>query len=280
MNPVETHMEYTFYRRFSVLHRFFHLVVLISFTFLALSGLPLKYSGCTLSQWLIALLGGVGGAATIHRCMGIVTFGYVVLHLVWLSYYKVVLKGRLWGAGSMVPQLKDFQDLWQNLKYFLGKGAPPQLERFAYWEKFDYLAVFWGVPVIGLSGLVLWFPEFFSRYLPGEFLNVAYILHSDEALLAVGFIFVVHMFNVHLRPEVFPLTKTIFNGKITEEELKRDHFLEWQRITGAAGTLPAKVSVGGADPKPASAQTQEPMVEAASVSSGAQSSGDSSAENN
>ena len=155
----QSHEEETFFWRFSVLHRLFHLVVLISFTLLALTGLPLKFSSWTLSQWVMALLGGVENAAAIHRYMGIVTFGYVILHIVWLAYFKLVLKGNLFGADSMMPRLKDFHDLVQNIKYFLGQGKPPKFERFTYWEKFDYLAVFWGVPVIGLSGLVLGFPE-------------------------------------------------------------------------------------------------------------------------
>ena len=190
MVKTHNHEEDTFFFRFSVLHRLFHLVVLVSFTLLALTGLPLKFSSCTLSQWLMVLLGGVENAAAIHRCMGIITFGYVILHIVWLCYYKLVLKGSLFGPESMMPRFKDLQDLVQSIKYFLGQGKPPKFERFTYWEKFDYLAVFWGVPVIGLSGLVVWFPEYFSRFLPGEFLNMAYVIHSDEAIMAVGFIFV------------------------------------------------------------------------------------------
>ena len=129
MSTAETqsHDEGAFFWRFSVLHRFFHLVVLVSFTLLALTGLPLKFSGCPLSQWVLFIFGGVDGAGAVHRFMGIVTFGYVILHLVWLCYYKVVLKGSLFGPQSMMPRLKDFQDLVQNIKYFLGKRNPAQV---------------------------------------------------------------------------------------------------------------------------------------------------------
>ena len=86
-------------------------------------------------------------------------------------------------------------------------GRGPQYGRWTYWEKFDYFAVFWGIAVIGSTGLMLWFPEFFTRLLPGWLINVATIIHSDEALLATGFIFTVHFFNTHLRPEKFPMDR-------------------------------------------------------------------------
>jgi cytochrome b subunit of formate dehydrogenase len=98
------------------------------------------------------------------------------------------------------------------VKWFWGKGPHPNYGRWTYWEKFDYLAVFWGVAVIGLSGLMLWLPELFTRFLPGWLINVATIVHSDEALLAVGFIFTIHFFNTHLRPEAFPMDTVIFTG--------------------------------------------------------------------
>jgi nitrate reductase gamma subunit len=140
------------------------------------------------------------------------------------------MKGRLLGPDSMIPSKKDFQDLFQHIAYFLGKGDPPRFGRFAYWEKFDYWAVFWGIAFIGGSGLVLWFPEFLSRFLPGIFFNIAYTIHSDEALLAIGFIFIVHLYNAHFRASVFPLDKTIFTGKIEAKEMMERHPLEWEDL--------------------------------------------------
>jgi cytochrome b subunit of formate dehydrogenase len=131
----------------------------------------------------------------------------------------------------MLPSKKDFKDLFQHIAYFLGKGEPPQFGRFTYWEKFDYWAVFWGIAFIGSSGLVLWFPEFFSRFLPGIFFNIAYTIHSDEALLAAGFIFIVHLYNAHLRAHVFPIDKSIFTGKIEAKEIMERHPLEWENLS-------------------------------------------------
>ena len=224
----ETHSEV--YWRFNVFHRFIHLVMMITFIGLALTGLPLKYSGAFWAKGLIFLWGGVKGAGLLHRWCAGITFGYFTLHLLWVLYYLFILKGKLLGPNSIIPSWKDFQDLVQHLRYFLGKGSPPQFGRFTYWEKFDYLAVFWGIAFIGGSGLLLWFPEFFSRYLPGFFFNIAYTIHSDEALLATGFVFIVHLFNAHLRADVFPMDKSIFTGKIDAKKIIEHHPLEWKYL--------------------------------------------------
>ena len=103
------------------------------------------------------------------------------------------------------------------IKWFFFKGPKPTFERWTYWEKFDFIAVFWGMFAIGGSGLMLWFPEIFGLFLPGWAFNIATIVHSDEALLATGFIFSVHFFNTHGRPEKFPMDFVIFNGQISKE---------------------------------------------------------------
>ena len=113
------------------------------------------------------------------------------------------------------------------MKWFLGKGEQPQYGKWTYWEKFDYFAVFWGVAIIGSTGLILWFPEFFTRVLPGYLINVATIIHSDEALLATGFIFTIHFFNTHFRPQKFPMDPVIFSGKVPYEEWKHERPREY-----------------------------------------------------
>ncbi len=109
-----------------------------------------------------------------------------------------------------------------TMKWFFGLGPRPAYGRWTYWEKFDYLAVFWGVPMVGVSGLMLWFPEFFTQFVPGWVINVATIIHSDEALLATGFIFTIHFFNTHLRPEGFPMDLVIFTGLVPLDEYRHD----------------------------------------------------------
>jgi len=111
-------------------------------------------------------------------------------------------------------------------------GSRPEAEvrPLTYWEKFDYWAVFWGITIIGSSGLLLWFPTFFARLFPGWIFNIAMIIHSDEALLATGFIFSIHFFNSHLRPEKFPMDFVIFTGRISVEELEHERPEEYARM--------------------------------------------------
>ena len=61
----------------------------------------------------------------------------------------------------------DGREFVASIKWFFGKGERPDYGRFTYWEKFDYFAVFWGMFIIGSTGLFLWFPEFFTNVLPG-----------------------------------------------------------------------------------------------------------------
>ncbi|MGQ9600434.1 MAG: formate dehydrogenase subunit gamma [Anaerolineae bacterium] len=222
------------YWRFNIYHRVVHLLVLVSFFGSTISGMPLKYPHTGWARFLTRLQGGVAVMGIIHRISAVIIALYCIMHLAFIVHYVLVRKKKPWGPDTPVPSIKDFKDLWHNLLYFLGRGSRPLFDRFAYFEKFDYWAVFWGVPIIGLSGLVLWFPTFFSRFLPGIAINIAHIMHSDEALLAVGFIYIVHMFNTHIQFEKFPLNKVIFTGKETEEELRHDRPMQWQRMEADA----------------------------------------------
>ena len=219
-------------RRFTTTQMWLHVSIILSFLLLSVTGLPLKFAAAPWAPGLMKALGGPEIASFLHRFAAIVTFGYFAVHLSML-FRDVVLKrqkGFFWGWRSMTPQLKDVQDLWANVKYFLYLGPRPELDRWAYWEKFDYLAVFWGVGMIGVSGLMLWFPDFFTRFLPGWALNAAYIIHSDEALLATGFIFLFHFFHTHLRPESFPMDPVIFTGSMPLHRFKEERPIEYQRL--------------------------------------------------
>ncbi len=219
-------------RRFRRRDRWTHIAMIVTFLLLALTGLPLKFHDAGWAQTLVNVLGGVDSTRFIHRVAAIGTFGYAVFHL-WDIFARLVFKrerGLFWGPNSMVPQPKDFRDFFANIRYFIYLGKRPAGDRWTYFEKFDYLAVFWGVMIIGVSGLFLWWPDFFTSFLPGWTLNAAYVIHSDEALLATGFIFVYHFFHTHLRPESFPMDTVIFTGKMSLERFKAERSLEYQRL--------------------------------------------------
>lgn len=218
--------------RFPLPHRITHVTLVISFLGLAATGLPLMYNYTDWGRILEGILGGVEVTRYFHRVFAIITLGYVSFHLGYMLD-KIFLKGNLsllYGPNSIIPRREDLVDLYRNVRWFLYLGPRPRLDRWTYWEKFDYFAVFWGIPVIGVSGLMLWLPEIFTKFLPGYFLNVAMVIHGEEALLAVGFIFTFHFFHTHLRPESFPLDTTIFTGKIPLERFIEERPVEYDRL--------------------------------------------------
>ena len=215
-----------YFIRFNWYQRMTHFLIFTSFVVLSLTGLPLKFHDYTWAKMLAQLLGGFEVCGFLHRLMGAVTFGYFIIHLSYIAYLGITGRMRfldiIWGPRSIVPQPNDAFEIVDNFKWFLGLGPRPKFGRFTYWEKFDYFAVFWGVAIIGVSGLVLWFPELFTWLLPGMVVNIAWIVHADEALLATGFIFLIHFYNTHLRVEKFPLDPVILSGRIDEEEMRHE----------------------------------------------------------
>ncbi len=236
------------YVRFRPVDRFLHGLVIFSFLLLVLTGMPLKFYYTDWAKTLLNMMGGQAVAAVLHRAGALITIVYFSIHVMtlvaglWNSRHKFRSpKGRFspmmflryfFGPDSPVPNLQDVKDFWAHQKWFFGKGEKPQFDRWTYWEKFDYFAVFWGVAMIGLSGLIMWIPETFTRFLPGWVINVALVIHSDEALLAAGFIFTFHFFNVHFRLEKFPMDHVVFSGRMSREEMlheRRRLYERWER---------------------------------------------------
>jgi len=219
--------------RFEPFLSFLHILVILSFLSLAITGMTIKFAGVGIFQTASKLMGGYEVTGYIHRLAAIITFIYFILHIGYLikkvAKQNRTLKHMLSGENSMVFNKRDWKEFIGTIKWFFGKGERPSYGRWTYWEKFDYFAVFWGIAVIGSSGLILWFPEFFTFLgLPGWFINVASIVHSDEALLATGFIFTIHFFNTHFRPDKFPMDNVIFTGRVPLEEFKKDRPREYQ----------------------------------------------------
>ena len=224
--------------RFDVHQRIQHFLMMSSFIVLALTGLPQKFSDLGLSQWWVSSLGGLETVRMIHRTAGLTMLADCLYHLAYLSY-RIGVQRRLEPLG-MIPTLKDMRDAARSILYYLGlTPEKPRFGRYSYLEKFDYWAVFWGIAVIGGSGLVLMFAVDAARIVSGGAISAALIVHGDEALLAVGWIAVVHLFNVHLAPWAFPMNPAIFTGRMSAAHYAEEHPLEWQRLESArAGSRP------------------------------------------
>jgi cytochrome b subunit of formate dehydrogenase len=177
-------------------------------------------------------VGGFGAILFVHK------FCAIALTIAFLIHVKDLFtraflqheKGIFWGNTSMVANWKDAKDLVAHMRYFVGLGPKPHFERYAYWEKFDYWAVFWGMIVIGFSGYAMWFAPFFAHFLPGWALNAVLVIHSEEGLLAILFIFSIHFVNTHLRPGSFPMDMVIFTGVEREDEFRHKRPLEFARM--------------------------------------------------
>ena len=218
--------------RFRLFHRVIHAVSVVSFFALVITGLPLRFSCALWASDMMRLLGGTHTAGLVHRAAGAVTIAYFGAHLGWLAVFVARSKHRkavFWGPDSMVPQPQDLRDFAQMFRWVFGKASFPRFGRYGYNEKFHYFGAFWGIVLLGGSGLVRWLPGVFTYVLPGWAFNVAAVFHSEEALLAAGFMFIIHFFNVHLRPGKWPMDGVMFTGRATAEVLEEDHPLTLAR---------------------------------------------------
>src|SRR5580704_5045519 len=221
-----------FFVRFTRAQRIMHAVLFTTFLGLAATGLPLRFSQSIWARRLATEVGGFGAILFFHKLCAIVLTIAFAIHVKDIFTRGIMNreKGIFWGATSMVGNWKDVKDIFAHFRWFLGLGPKPTFERYAYWEKFDYWAVFWGMIVIGFSGYAMWFAPFFAHFLPGWALNAVLVIHSEEGLLAILFIFSIHFVNTHLRPGSFPMDMVIFTGVESEEEFRHKRPLEYARL--------------------------------------------------
>ncbi len=216
-----------------------HVLLMVSFAGLVLTGIPMKYMHVEWMRTLYEMLGGIELATVIHRVCAVVMgfvflFHFLYIACCYVEYYLKPLQkaGRLTLRNMlmsilvlpMVPNLEDLRNIWKSMLFRLYiTNERPSASRFNFKEKFGYLAVFWGVPVIGLSGVVLWGQDFFTQFLPGNILNFCLIAHSDEALLATIVIMLWHIYNTHLKLEHLPMGMSWLTGTKKEEEISGEH---------------------------------------------------------
>ena len=224
------------FERFSMNFRVQHMVLLASCLILIVTGLPLKFHEARISQIFFDLVGGVRVSTLIHRIGAVGLMAVGAYHLLYLLAFREGRRNFL----ALLPVPKDVTDFFQMLRYFLGRREEkPRFGRFSYVEKFDYWAVYWGMVIMIGSGLILWFLETSLRFLPKFAADIAREAHSDEGLLATLAIIIWHFYNVHLNPENFPMNWTMFTGKISEEEMRRHHPLEYEELMAARTVHPA-----------------------------------------
>jgi thiosulfate reductase cytochrome b subunit len=200
---------------------------------LILTGITVLYAETAWAPVVAGLFGGPKTMAIVHRVAAAIMLSIFFLHL--LGVTRNIVKNRetfrFFGPDSLVPRWQDFRDAGGMFKWFVNKGPRPTFDRWTYWEKFDYWAVFWGMAVIGSSGMMLAFPHITAQYLPGWVFNVATLVHGEEAFLAAVFLFTVHFFNNHFRPDKLPPPDVVmFTGTQSLDEFRREHGVQYQRL--------------------------------------------------
>ena len=212
-------------KRFTTLQRLSHFVLILTFMLLSVTGLAWMYIETSWGQGLANLFGGYVAVLEVHRITGLILLLGFVLHIGYMLY-NINWKGlprSILGPDSLVFQKKDWSDFTHHLRWILGLSKEPRFERWSWWEKFDYWAVWWGLLIVGVTGLMLYNPVLSSDYMPGWLLNVAVWVHRIEALLAMAHIFTIHFFVEHFRPRCFPFSATMFEGSKDIEHLRQEH---------------------------------------------------------
>ncbi|MGA2892718.1 MAG: cytochrome b/b6 domain-containing protein [Xanthobacteraceae bacterium] len=219
-------------RRWSAGWRFAHLVFALSVIVLVLTGIPALYPHTAWAPVLERLMGGPSVVGIVHRVAAVIMtggfvlhFGYVGVHLTrnWKTF-------RIFGPYSLLPTWQDGRDLVAMLKWFVGAGPRPDYDHWNYQQKLDYWGSFSGVALLTVTGAMLWFKTLDAAYLPGWSFNVAAVVHGHESLFAAGYLFTVHYFVNHWRPDKFPVDIVMFTGSMPLDEFKREYGVEYARL--------------------------------------------------
>lgn len=208
----------------TAVQRAFHLLLMLSFLIQAATGLGRMFMETGWGQALCSLFGGYEAARVTHIYVGLFMlagFAVHILYLLWRVNWRSP-RNSLFGPDSMLPRPRDAGDFFRHLGWIVGAKPHPPFDRWGYWEKFDYWAVFWGMVIIGLTGLMMAYPFFTSRFIPGWGLNVAFWVHRIEAVLAIAHVFVIHFFIAHLRRRSFPMDRAMFEGTVSVEETRHE----------------------------------------------------------
>ncbi len=227
----------TQYPRFRTGARIEHIVLLVSFSILALTGLPQKYSGSGIGEAMINMVGGIENIRLIHRWAAIILVVGSFYHLFTGAYRFYVKRERM----RILPDLKDVTDARDIVLYNLGvKAEHPKMRKFNFGEKFEYWAVVWGTAIMGITGFMLLNPIATTSVLPGEFIPAALAAHGWEAVLAVSAIILWHFYNVLIKQ----FNPSMWTGKLPKNQMEEEHALElerleaggspWTQITGPA----------------------------------------------
>ena len=219
------------YLRMSLNERIQHAILAISFITLVITGFMLKFPDAwwvapirRWSEWVFSIRG------LVHRIAGVVMIAISIYHL----YYVIAVPRGRKLIRDLIPKVPDAREFWGMFKYYSRiSRQKPQFGRFSYIEKAEYWALIWGVIVMGGTGIILWFNNYFMGLLTLLGWNVAATIHYYEAWLATLAILVWHFYFVIFNPSVYPLNTACIRGTLTEEEMAEEHPRELEEYRSA-----------------------------------------------
>lgn len=209
--------------RFDFGQRWEHMLLFLSATTLLLTGLPQKYRDTSWSQYLLSTPDRLELIRQIHHIAAIILVIEAVYHLGRAIY----LMARRKLPGNMLPNWQDVIDAGHMIQYLLFiRKEKPKFGKYNFEQKVTYWFVFFGFGIMIVSGFIIWFPEFFTRFLPGGVVPASKLSHSTEAIVAAIFIIIWHVYHVHIER----LNLSIFTGRLSEKEMREFHAKEFERL--------------------------------------------------
>lgn len=217
----------TVYERWDFHQRFQHWLIMFSFILLAVTGLIIKFAFTSWAQTLVKIFGSFELMFNIHLFAAVVMIISAVYHIIYLIIK--FSQGKL--KWTMFPRVQDAKDIFGNIGYLVGRSKEaPRFGKYSYKEKVDYLAEYWGTPVMVITGFILWFPGSANSFLPRWAIEVSHFIHQGEGLLAILVIFSWHLYAVHFVPDYFPMNKVWLTGKVSREVMEHEYPLELARL--------------------------------------------------
>ena len=223
-------VEGEYIKRFDSHQRIQHYLLMGSFIILAVTGMLRGFPNWPTFAWFTSIFGGADVLRLVHDAAAFIMIADGIYHLIYIFYGWIVKKK---SPSAMFPRWKDLKDIIHTSLWIFGVYKnEPEYDHFQYGQKIDYWAIFWGMPVMVITGIIMMFSTYFSQYISGQWFAVLATAHRDEAVLATGFILIVHMYYGHLAASTFPMNTVMFTGKMPKSKYKEWFGREYKQLTG------------------------------------------------
>lgn len=191
--------------------RWQHGLVMVSFPLLVYTGFALTYPETWWATPLVRWEAQVGIRGLLHRIVACVLVASLLWHAISIAVSPRLRECLL---RSIMFRFQDIRDMIRLQRYNLGFDSErPRFGKFSYIEKAEYWAFMWGMILMTVTGLLLWFNNTTLRYLSNWITDIATALHFYEAVLATLAILVWHFYWTMFDPEIYPMDMSWWHGR-------------------------------------------------------------------